>query len=90
MEGTGDTGEGRAEKTEERKKHLDIRNSRKAEGTEGGESAIELRGRGHSLEAGTSVAISGTGEGGTFQHELHGATEVIQSLEWKLLEAEKG
>lgn len=70
MEGTGDTGEGRAEKPEGRKKHLDIRSSRKAEGTEGGESAIELRGRGHSLEAGTSVAISGTGEGGTFQHKL--------------------
>lgn len=32
MEGTGDTGEGRAEKPEGRKKHLDIRSSRKAEG----------------------------------------------------------
>lgn len=40
------------------------------QGTEGGESAIELRSRGHSLEAGTSVAISGTEEGGTFQHKL--------------------
>lgn len=70
MEGIGDTGEGRAEEPQGRRGRLGIRKAKGARKPKGPREGTWLQSQGHPVEAGTTVAVSGTGEGRALQQEL--------------------